>query len=77
MEASPDRLVRRVQRRLLSVNRSNGIDSRDVAILEDRVRRLRAAGDRLEHVTLSPHVAGCSTTYVPDRVGGECVATEV
>ena len=77
MEASPDRLVRRVQRRLLSVNRSDDIGSRDVAALEDRVRRLRAASDRFEHVTLSPHVADRSATYVLNRVGGDYVATEV
>lgn len=77
METNLDRLVRRVQRRLLSVNRSTDIGSPDVTALEDRVRRLRATGDRFDHVALSAHVVARSATGVLNRVGGECVATEV
>ena len=77
MEASPDRLVRHVQRRLLSVGRSKDIPPRDIALLEDRVRRLQATSDRFDHVGLSSHVTAKTGTFVHDRVGGACVATEV
>jgi len=77
VEASPDRLVRHVQRRLLSVGRSKDIPPRDIALLEDRVRRLRATSDRLDHVRLSPHVAARTAAFVHGRVRGACVATEV
>ena len=77
MAASPDRLVQRMQRRLLSVGRPGHITPREVAFLENRVRRLRALSDRFDHVRLSPFVAACAATDVLDRVGGECVATEV
>ena len=77
MEASPDRLVRRVQRQLLLVSRSKDIPPRDIALLEDRVRRLQAPSDRFDHVGLSSHVAAKTATFVHDRVRGACVATEV
>ena len=77
VEASPDRLVRHVQRRLLSVGRSKDIPPRDVALLEDRVRRLKATSDRFDYVRLSPHVTAKTGTFVHDRVRGVCVAREV
>jgi len=77
VEASPDRLVRHVQRRLLSAGRSKDIPPRDIAQLEDRVRRLQATSDRFDHVALSPYVTAKTATFVHDRVRGACVATEV
>jgi hypothetical protein len=77
VDASPDRLVRQVQRRLLSVGRSKDIPPREIALLEDRVRRLQATSDRFDHVGLSLHVTAKTGTFVQHRVGGACVATEV
>lgn len=77
MTGGADRLVRRIQRRLLSESRSNELPMREVALLEDRVRRLRAASDRFDHVALSSHVIGAALACARDRVRGERVATEV
>jgi hypothetical protein len=81
MAGSRDRLVRRIQRRQQS--RRAGIDPagpatpREIAELEDRVRRLQAMGVQYGQVRLSPDIAQRGATGRPIRVGGECVATEV
>jgi len=62
---------------MLSMGRSVQIEAHEVALLEDRVRKLRAAGDRFENIALSIHVTKGSMTCVPGRVRGDCVATEV
>jgi hypothetical protein len=80
MERSGDRLVRRIQRRQEAVDpMSPAVRShpREVAALEDRVRRLKAMGGRFRHVKLSAYVAVGDGRGAPVRVGGECVATEV
>ena len=81
MAGSRDRLVRRIQRRQQS--RRAGIDPagpatpREIAELEDRVRRLQAMGVEYAQIRLSSDVAQRGATERPIRVGGECVATEV
>lgn len=80
MVGSGDRLVRRIQRWLYSVGpagQSGSPSSRDIAELDTRVHRLRAAGDRPIHVTISSYVVGGAAADVPSRGGGECVAKEV
>ena len=80
MAGSPDRLVRRIQRRLRSpdwAGRGRCLTSREVTELETRAQRLRAMGDRFIHVGLSNFVARDAAAQVLDRVGGECVAKEV
>lgn len=80
MAGSPHRLVGRIQRRLLSVEphgRLGHLSSRDRCELEARIRRLHAMGDRFSQVRLSRYVASVGAAGVLDRVGGECVATEV
>jgi len=79
MAGSQDRLVRRIQRRQLSIGPDgpvSGPSPRDVMELEARARRLRALGDRFTHVRLSPDVARPGVTETLDRVRGVCVATE-
>ena len=74
------RLVRGIQRKLLSVepvNESGCAAPREVAELEVRLRRLRAMGERFAHIRLSDYVTSGVVTYVPCGVGGACVATEV
>ena len=81
MAGSRDRLVRRIQQRQQS--RRAGIvpadpaTPREIAELEDRVRRLHALGVPYGQVRLSREVTLSGVTRVPVRVGGECVATEV
>ena len=81
MTGSRDRLVRRIQRRQQS--RRTGMDPagpatpREIAELEDRMRRLQAMGVQYAHVRLSPDVALRGAIERSVRVGGECVATEV
>lgn len=81
MTGSRDRLVGRIQRRQQS--RRAGIvgadpaSPREIAELEDRVRRLHALGVRYAQVRLSPEVALGGVNRVPVRVEGVCVATEV
>jgi len=81
MAGGQDRLVGRIQRRQQS--RGAGIvqkvlaTSREIAELEDRLRRLHALGMKYGRVRLSREVATSGAAHVPVRVGGECVATEV
>ncbi|MEK7730925.1 MAG: hypothetical protein AAB363_03625 [Planctomycetota bacterium] len=81
MAGGRDRLVRRIQRRQQSrragIVRTDPATPREIAELEDRVRRLHALGVQYGQVRLSREVALSSATRVPVRVGGECVATEV
>lgn len=81
MAGGRDRLVGRIQRRQQS--RRAGIvptdpaTPREIAELEDRVRRLHALGIQYGQVRLSHEITPSGATRVPVRVGGECVATEV
>ncbi len=81
MAESPDRLIWRLQQRLQLVwqdGRASAPTLHDVAKLQSRVRRLQAFGHRFGHVRLSRHVTLREAIPVlSDRVGGECVATEV
>ncbi len=80
MGGNGDRLVRRIQRWLHSVgpaSRSGCPSLSDIAELDARVHRLRAAGDRPIRVRISSDVAGGAVANVPNRGGGECVAKEV
>lgn len=80
MAGGRDRLVERIQRRQQSVNPIVPTDPatpREIAELEDRVRRLHALGVQYGQVRLSREVALSGATRVPVRVGGKCVATEV
>ncbi len=80
MAESPDRLIWRLQERLQLVGqngRVSGPTLHEVAKLQSRVRRLQVFGHRFGHVRLSRHVRLREAIPVSDRVGGECVATEV
>ena len=81
MAGGRDRLVRRIQRRQQSrragIVRTDPATPREIAELEDRLRRLHALGVQYGQVRLSHEVSLGSATRVPVRVGGECVATEV
>ena len=81
MAGGRDRLVERIQRRQQS--RRAGIvptdpaTPREIAELEDRVRRLQAMGVQYGQVRLSQDVALRGAMERSVRIGGECVATEV
>jgi len=81
MARGRDRLVRRILRRQQS--RRAGIvptdpaTPREIAELENRVRRLHALDVRYVRVRLSNEVAPNGATREPVRVGGKCVTTEV
>ena len=81
MAGGRDRLVGRIQRRQQSrgtgIVRTDPATPREIAELEDRVRRLHALGVQYGQVRLSHEVALSGATRVPVRVGGECVATDV
>ena len=81
MAGGRDRLVGRIQRRQQSrgagIVRTDPATPREIAELEDRVRRLHALGVQYGQVRLSREVALESATPIPVRVGGKCVATEV
>jgi len=81
MAGGRDRLVGRIQlRQQLPETGSVPTDPatpREIAELQDRVRRLHALGVQYGQVRLSREVALGSASRVPVRVGGECVATEV
>lgn len=81
MAGGRDRLVGRIQRRqqsrLAGIVRTDAATPREIAELEDRVRRLHALGVQYGQVRLSHEVALGGATRVPVRVGGVCVATEV
>ncbi len=81
MAGGQDRLVERIQRRQQSrgagIVRTDPAALREVAELEDRVRRLHALGVQYGQVRLSREFALSGAIRVPVRVGGECVATEV
>jgi hypothetical protein len=80
MAGSRDRLVRRIQRRQQSVDPidpAGPATPREIAVLQDRVRRLQAMGVEYAQIRLSSDVAPRGAIELPVRVGGECVATEV
>ena len=80
MNGDPGRTVRRIQRRLqtIDVGQSSGqVAWSDWLELEGRVRRLHGLDDRFRHIGLSRYVTPATGIPVPYRVGGECVATEV
>lgn len=81
MAGGQDRLVGRIQQwqqsRGAGIVRTDPATPREIAELEDRVRRLHALGVQYGQVRLSREVALSGATRVPVRVGGECVATEV
>jgi hypothetical protein len=78
MNAGADRLVERVQRRLLAEGRSGeaiGPSSADRTALAARVRRLRSEGHRFAHVRLSRHVLASAGADECACIGGGLVAT--
>ncbi len=80
MALCKERVVRRIQRRLLArgpVGRSWRPAPHERAELASRIDRLRAVSDRFRHVGLSRYVLRDAPTNVPACVGGECVTTEV
>lgn len=80
MARNGDRLVRRIERRLLSaemVGRSCRPTPSEQAELVARIDRLHALGDRFSQVGLSRYVVHGPSTVVPTHFGGGCVATEV
>jgi hypothetical protein len=80
MANAGQRLVSRVQERLRSVGPFEGgvtLTPGHMAELTDRVRHIRALGERFAGVRLSSYVTEGSATRAWARVGGVCVATEV
>lgn len=81
MAGGRDRLVGRIQRWYqfpeAGIVQTNPATPREIAELEDRVRRLHALGAQYGQVRLSREVALGGATRVPVCVGGKCVATEV
>ena len=80
MAGGRDRLVGRIQRRQQSrragIVRTDPATPREIAELEDRVRRLHSLGVQYGQVRLSHEVALGGAAREPVRVGGVCVATE-
>jgi len=74
MAGGRDRLVGRIQRRQQSrqagIVRTDPATPREIAELQDRVRRLHALGAQYGQVRLSHEVALCGATRVPVRVRG-------
>ena len=81
MAGSRDRLVGRIQQRQQSrragVVRMDPATPREIAELEDRVRRLHALGVQYGQVRLSHEVALSVATCNPSTLGGNLVTTEV
>ena len=81
MAGGRDRLVARIQRwhqfPEAGTVQSYPATPREIAELQERVRRLHALGGQYGQVRLSREVALKGATYIPVRVGGKCVTTEV
>ena len=80
MTGSRDRLVRRIHNRLESLkpmDESARPTSREAAELGARVQRLHEMNDRFSSVRLSQYVACGGVAFVPARIGGQWVTTEV
>lgn len=79
MIGSQGRLIGRIQQKLQSYEAGHGPgrpSPRDIAELAARVQRLRAIGPPFAQVRLSRYITCEDVREVPNRVGGECVATE-
>ncbi len=77
MDAGADRLVERVQRRLLANGRSGeveGLTTADKAELALRVHRLQSSGGRFANVHLSRHVLASAGADECVCIGGGLVA---
>ena len=80
MVSTSGRLVGRVQRLLQTVGPGNGsalLPSREVAMLEARVQRLRGLNHQYSEVGLSRYVTRGRVNSAVIRIGGDRVATEV
>ena len=80
MACAAERLVRRLQQRQQSIGPAGSVErpsSQEIAVLEARVRRLRAMDGRFMHVKLSSYVAANPAAETRVHVRGDVVATEV
>lgn len=81
MAGGRERLVERIQRRQQSqragIVRMDPATPREIAELEDRVRRLRALGVQYGQIRLSHEIALGGASREPVHMGGVWVATEV
>lgn len=73
------RLIGRIRRRwqFSAADTVGRIKADELAELTARLQRLQSIDSRYAHVHISPDVACVDATRMRDRVGGECVTTEV
>lgn len=79
MATAAIRLIGRIQRRwqFSAADTAGRITADELAELTARLQRLQSIDHRCAHVQISPDVACVDAAGMRDRVGGECVTTEV